>query len=174
MEPKNSIQCLFLFVWTLCFQGFPTLNFLFTSGRILNTNCLMCQYSIETWAVNYSLHLHYQGKFFFLIVLDSDGHNNLIGLRIVLWGWGSKKSSRRARLCGPVPFTISWNIWKERNNGYFNNNKGFFASYPCCGMYFVQLVAAYWCFKYISLSTINVIWMLSLTTNSWVLRFSCI
>lgn len=111
-------------VWTLCYGGAPTLDFLHRTGRTNNSICLFCNVAQET-----NNHLFMQCTE--TLKLWNYFINNFgIGwvfsesVKATLWEWPAKRgSAMHKKLWGILPFAIWWNIWTERNNRLYGNKR---------------------------------------------------
>ncbi|XP_026396486.1 uncharacterized protein LOC113291134 [Papaver somniferum] len=120
-NPRIPLKVDFL-VWTLCYDGAPTFDYMHSAGMIQDDDCLLCGSHTET---NAHLFIHCDTttsvRAFFLQSFGITWAHCCDVIRTI-WEWRNKKSKCRIkRLWGYLPFAIWWCIWKECNNRLHNN-----------------------------------------------------
>lgn len=92
-NPKVPLKVCFL-VWTLCYNGAPTLDYLYNTGMVQNADCLLCNQQTESNAhlfihcrVTSEVWSYFLNSFGFTWVFGSDVNRTL-------WEWNNKKSKK--------------------------------------------------------------------------------
>ncbi|XP_026419724.1 uncharacterized protein LOC113315679 [Papaver somniferum] len=112
-------------VWTLCFSGAPTFDYLHNAGLIQDPKCVLCDECLET---NEHFFLHCNLVFKIWSYFLKRFEINWVLSRNVktnLWEWGDKcqrrSRNKKKKIWSILPFSIWWCIWTERNARVHNN-----------------------------------------------------